>query len=284
MPRPPREFAAYEASGDYGDDPLEQARRNSDFGAHHYRSFVEGGGVVLIEKREQALDFLVEGLGLEEEPLQDGRLEDAPVLADGQLDTRPGPDRTEHYDSNGALVAIEIELGKGAFVLLPGGSWARNRRFEEGDRALLVVRLVERFQQGGRVLFDESVLAGPAHEGPLDLAFSARARLLSFHVLLLALLLTWSRAWSREFPRDPRPHDQLSPLARARALAGLLVRARRLDLLADFLRAGTLRRLGDETPPGWTDALAGRPVVDMEGLVRLDRDLRAFEGANRRTT
>jgi hypothetical protein len=281
MPRPPAEFADYEESADFAGDPLELAREGSDFSPRHYRSFMETGGVLVLPASDDALAFLQNGLGLETGPLERWRLDRLPVLEDGELELREREGRREYHDSNDQLIALEVEVEDGAFALLADGPWPRNQRLEDGDRALALVRVLEdlvaRRAPEGRFLLDEHVLGWTSHEGPLDLAFSAEARLLSLHVLLLALLATWARSWAREFPRDPRPHEQLSPLARARAQAGLLLRARRFEVLAGFLREGTLRGLGDATPPGWTDALAGRTVDDLDGLVRLDRDLRAFE-------
>jgi len=115
---------------------------------------------------------------------------------------------------------------------------------------------------------------------------------------VLALLVVWGRAWVREFPRDPEPLGQLSPLARARAQAGLLVRAGRVALLADSLRAGTLRRIGARVhgsrPPegeelssvvrrvaaehghperaeNWTAVFADRTVLDLAGVLSPSR-------------
>ncbi len=303
MPRAPESL-----SEEHADDPLRAARERGLLGRGRYVEFLEQGGSLVLAASEEALDFLESELDLEPDVLPAWELDGAPSLAQGELLELEQGGLTRFLGDGDELLAVRMRVGEGAAVLVADGRWLDNARLGDGDAGLALARLTERLAGraalGGRILFDEHVLGGGVSSGPVDLALAPDARLLSLHLILLALVAVWIGAWAREFPRDPPPLGQLSPLARARAQAGLLVRAGQAALLADFLRAGTLRRLGarvhgSRPPEGeeltavvhrlavergcperagdWTAALADRTVTDLAGLVRLDRELRRVE-------
>jgi hypothetical protein len=85
----------------------------------------------------------------------------------------------------------------------------------------------------------------------------------------------------REFARDTSSEATASPLLRARALSGLLVRARRFDLLSKFLLEGAAR-LAERRSPGLARDLerrAATPARSAEELERLAGEIRALERA-----
>jgi len=303
MPRAP------EPRGDeHAGDPLSVAREDGALGRGRYLEFMEQGGTLVLPATEEALFFLEDELGLEQRGLGPFELEGAPAVAPGEFLAGLDGELFELQGESGELFAVWTGVGDGYVALLAGGRWLDNGRIGEGDAGLVLARTAEYLagppESGARILFDEQVFGGGAPPGPVELAFAPDARLFSLHLLLLALLVVWWHAWVREFPRDPEPLNQLSPLARARAQSSLLVRAGRVGLLADSLRAGTLRRIGarlrgSEPPPGeelaslvhrvaaerghleraedWTAVLADRTVTDLAGLVQLDHRLRTIE-------
>jgi hypothetical protein len=305
MPRAPEEL-----DPDHSGDPLSQAREGGPFGRGRYREFIEQGGTLVLPSTDEAVYFLAEELGIESGALVTWELEGVPEIPGGELVASFDAGLYE-LGNDEQLFATWSGVGEGYVALVGDGPWLDNSRIEEGDASVALTRIVEYLagsgepeRTGARVLFDEHVFGGAPTAGPLSLAFETDSRLLSLHLLLLALLFVWFFAWVREFPRDPEPLDELAPLARARAQSGLLVRAGQAALLADFLRAGTLRRIGarlrgSEPPSGealtamvhavaverghperaadWTAVLADRTVTDLAGLTRLDRQLRNIE-------
>jgi hypothetical protein len=140
------------------------------------------------------------------------------------------------------VLAVIVPVGSGRLVLLGDDGFLDNAHLREQDHALLAVRLAEHLRPGGRLLFDEFALGLWQPHTATSLATSPQLFLITGHLLLLAILFVWTRAWVKTFPRDPPPLSRISPLARARSRAALCERARRYDLLAGMLRRGSLRR------------------------------------------
>ncbi|MBI5364393.1 MAG: hypothetical protein HZA53_14530, partial [Planctomycetes bacterium] len=140
-------------------------------------------------------------------------------------------------------LAATLRLGEGTIVVLADDAFASNAELGKEQNGELAVRLLEDRWRGGRLLFDEYALGRWEPETAASLAFSRELAPATWHLLLLLLAFAWMSAWVRAFARDPEPLDQLSPLSRARALANVLARARRVGVLAQFLRKGELARL-----------------------------------------
>jgi hypothetical protein len=179
---------------------------------------------------------------------------------------RAGPDQPEEPD----VLALELPVGDGRLVLLGTDSFLDNAHLRERDHALLAVRLEEAERAaGGALLFDESALGARANTSATELALSPRFFLATAHLVLLALLFVWTRAWVGAFPRDPQPLARVSPISRARARAALYERARRFDLLAAMLRRGAVRR--------WRATAHVRAPLDGDGEERFAAgDLRSI--------
>ena len=228
-----------------------------------YRRFVEEGGTLVLPADDETREFLGTVFELDaplgrsfadvsnevglrgEEPAR--VLFEERLSRDGEALRAPlaarGPEALA-TDAEGFVVALRIEQGAGAVVLLATDRFLTNELIALGEHALFFVRLVELLRPpGGPVHFDEFALGGWATPTKVELAFTPGARLLSLQLLLLALLWCWMHGWAREFPRDPPALDQRSPLARARAQAGLQLRAGHPAWLAERLRLGVLRRL-----------------------------------------
>ena len=315
-------------------DPLEAAREAGPGALRHYREFVEQGGTLLLPSGEAELEFLVRGLGIEAcadlERLTLAQANDEVRLAGEALELPWGEHAFADPASAGArfeplllgpegeLLAFELPLGRGTLAVLAGDRFLDNARLGEGDCAVLLARLAERYAGEGRarrVLFDEGALGRLASGSPIAMALAPRALPFTLHALALLALLVWRSAWVREFPRDPEPLEQLSPLVRAQSQAALLARGKKAAELASMLREGTLVRVsqrleggaregaaGEERAarvsrlaaasgaPGaverWREALLERRVASLAELAALDRDLRALEaeagGAERR--
>jgi hypothetical protein len=134
-----------------------------------------------------------------------------------------------------------VPVGSGQLVLLGDDSFLANEKLRERDHALFAVRLAEEFARGGRILFDEYALGLWQPRTAITLLGSEHLLLATLQIVALLLLALWRSAWAREFPRDPRPLESASPLLRARALASLLARAGRTDVLERFARDESLR-------------------------------------------
>ena len=253
--------AADEASSEepVAEDPLEIARARGASGLARYREFMEQGGTLVLPATESVLAFLVEGLGLAADAIPELESDDAPA--------RFGRDLT---DARG--LAKTLPVGAGGCRLIPPGDYLDNDELDEEGHALFLVRTVELGDPDGRLLFDEYALGLGAGESSASLAVSPRGLLLTLNLALVLLVVTWRSAWAREFPRDPEPLGRVSPLARARGLAAVMIRAERFDALADMLRAGDGRRGAPEPP----ERLRHTPTT-LDELAELDRELREAE-------
>lgn len=165
-------------------------------------------------------------------------------------------------------LALRAGVGRGWLVLLADDRWLENKSLSRGDNGLYLVRLVEQLMPPGRpggsgvLRFDDFGVGGWEPGSWAGLLVSRRGLLASVQVALLLLALAWALGWVRSFPRDPRPLERLSPLARARALAALYLRAGRPDLLAELLRGGLRRRIAA------TALGAGRRALEGEAFER----------------
>lgn len=271
------------------------------FGLAHYRAFVESGGTLVLAADDAARTFLAEDLGIPESSLVEREKEPtilartfrdedgAPVeleIVPGHLLRPPAPDSPARViaavsEGDAGILAVEIPAGRGRVVLLGDDSFLGNGYIGEHDHAWFAVRLAEAFAPGRRVLFDEYAL-GTWHPGsPASILASAKLFLASLHALLLIALVVLRAAWVREFARDPSSEATASPLLRARALSGLLVRARRFDLLSKFLLEG-IGRLAERRSPDLAHDLerrAATPARSAEELERLAAEIRALERA-----
>ena len=231
----------------------------------HYRRFLEAGGTLLATAEEDVLRFLSEELGLVEvEELDVERPDEVAVdtlpevtFASGAR-VRPvgrggswftgGEEGVEletlARDAEGRDLVVRLEVGRGACVLVASRDWFRNQVLRRPENAVRVVRLFEELEPFQRVLFDEYALGSWKPPSATGLALGPRPRILTLHLLALAALLLWRAVGRRGFAREPDAARALSPLTRARGLAGLYLRRRRFSLLAHQLRSASLRRLG----------------------------------------
>lgn len=226
-----------------------------------YVQFIEAGGTLVLPVSDLTQTFITEHLGFdglaglcaptEAEPerlriqLPDG----STVRADWPLASAfpgflyGGPCTPLLQDELGLPLALEVRLGAGHLVLLGSDDFLSNAALDTADHALLLVRIVEEFAQGGPVLFDEYALGRWRPTGATEMALKPRFAAITWHLALLLLLFVWRHAWVREFPRDPESLAAVSPLARARSTASLLERAGRIDLAASRLIDGVLASL-----------------------------------------
>lgn len=230
----------------------------------HYRRFLEEGGTILLHFDDNARKFLVDELGLSvcedlhaspdavagPRSVRDRRGEELELAVEqgGLLFPPPAESTGEALwwgESTGGkeVLATMVPVGSGQLVLLGDDSFLSNEKLREHDHALFAVRLAEEFARGGRILFDEYALGLWRPRTAMTLLGSSKLLLATLQIAALLLLALWSSAWVREFPRDPRELESASPLLRARALASLLARAGRFDVLGRFLREGTLRKI-----------------------------------------
>ncbi len=133
----------------------------------------------------------------------------------------------------------DAALSNGSVFLLGSAAWLANDSIGREEHGLLAVRLAEAAVGAApaTILFDEYALGGWRPRSKGSLAFAPASRALTLALLAALAIFVWRLAWPREFPRDPKPLDTISPLARARAQAALLERAGRLDLLAPHAQA-----------------------------------------------
>ncbi len=303
-------------------DALDLAREVSLRSPQHLRSFLEQGGVLAAALSSEMLEFLRADVGLGE--LAGAKIETldpAPGrvrLASGeqleiQLESTArlsglgtGVERNVLASTlRGETVALELPIGRGALVLLASEGFLDNSALRSADNALFLVRLHELLAPQG-VLFDEQALGSWSESGPFDLALSPRLRLLTLHLVLVALIAAWSTSFAREFPRDPEPLLATAALERARGISALALRADRPGVLGRELVRGTLQRIAQrlrtplpesESARRWLERLceaAGLPrsgagierwdaellrahVRTREDLARLDAGLRTLE-------
>ena len=245
----------------------------------HYLRFVEEGGTLVAHADPDLVDFLAQDLELDEfadlAQHEDGIGEEAFLGSGEVLDIAwphfPVPDERDQLemllaDEDERPLTLSLQVGRGRVVLLSTTEDPfDNAQLPQDQHALFLVRLAERFAGTRPVRFDDYALGLWTPTSPLQLALGPRALLLSLHLLLFVVLLVWSAAWVRAFPRDPRPLERTSPVERARGFAGLLARHRRFDLLGRALQRGVFRRLARRV---------GRRERDEEGSVHtpLERD------------
>jgi len=230
----------------------------------HYRRFLEEGGTLILKLDDESRLFLVDELGLvaceDVHPntdaeagvrrVRDRRGEEIEVAVEQGSMLLPPPDGSTAEalwwggtpgGQDEDVLAVMVPVGSGQLVLLGDDSFLANEKLREHDHALLAVRLAEEFARGGRILFDEYALGLWRPRTAMTLLGSKSLLLATLQIAALLLLALWSSAWAREFPRDPRALESASPLLRARALASLLTRAGRIDVLERYHREGTLR-------------------------------------------
>lgn len=298
-----------------GEKPSSSPARVGAFGLAHYGEFVRSGGVLVIAAGHETKRFLVEDLEIPSSAIP----QVADYVEDGveQFEDPSGDRLSIDVKKSGVLVpeppgsaarpivqvqseelrrmdvlAAEIPLGAGRVVLLGDDTFLANKRIGEYDHALFAVHLVRALapssgssppwsDQGKRVLFDEYALGTWQPGTPAAILASPRLFLASLHALLLLGLAVLGAAWAREFPRDPMTQRTTSPLLRARALGGLLVRAKRFDVLSRFLLEGAARGL-ERRDPKAANALrerSARPAGSARELEGLADEVRAIERA-----
>ncbi|MEM7309896.1 MAG: hypothetical protein AAF682_24690 [Planctomycetota bacterium] len=323
LPEAPREAPDYlqriwdemdeaEESGDPDAERPPVTRRLRD--PRHYRRFVEEGGVLVAALDDGRRAFLLDELGLERvEEITRSELEsDAPqgvVTRRGQeLSVGWGARRWLNAPDLGELetlvadaddparsVVLRVPVGRGELVLLPTDELADNDTLEEGDNALLLVRVVEALGPLDGIYFDEFALGGWVPETPLELALAPGRFALTAHLALLVVLAVWSLAWASAFARDPESLGRTSPRARARSQGELLARLGRFDLLAGMLRRGVFARLpgatrrrpapaaepgdsrGDDDEPRLEAHEVRRALGTVEHLARDEHEVAAWE-------
>lgn len=237
-----------------GDQPLRDALELSPAHPRHYRSFVAQGGRLFVEcAADLDLERLTNEFGFSELAHLARREvdDDAATIwraSDGE-ELRVGSAEGACFegmeslpraiplwiDAESRVRAFELPVGRGRLVLFAQRGLFDNATLASNDHAVIALRLVERAGRDRRILLDESngFLGAPTL---LELAWRPRARPFTLGLILLALMTSWRAFAAREIPRDPPPVDRLSPRSRARAMANLMLRARRYDLIADDLR------------------------------------------------
>jgi hypothetical protein len=308
-PAPPPALPAALARA--GEAPVAGPRRGRDLA--HYRSFVQDGGTLLVLGVDEAVlatlrdelgldvpdvDFEAEELDPTELVLSDERIPWSGTLP-GALSLGAGQPLVSTDDGRVLAAAVPSGQGRVGLLVLESERLANRDLREDAEGLLLLVRLLEGLRPFERVLFDEYALGAWHPPAALGLAFTPRIYLLSAHLLLLLVLLSWRSAWSGPFARDPEPLRAVSPLARARGTGRLLARGGRFELLASYLRRGRLarweartgrtgaeadepmrlRRLarGDERRLARLSELWARRPADEAELARLDAELGGFE-------
>jgi len=290
LPRVPFDF-----DGRKGSD--QRVDLDTELGAEHspraYRRFVATGGTLVLAAGPGVGELLAEHLGIEAvralaAPNESEMHEIVIPWSDAQalsLEWPAADPLTElarshglepcFEDASGRVLALELPMKQGRVVLLAWDGFLDNERLAEADAATLLVRLVERLAPRGPILFDEYALGGWKPRSELEVAFGPQLGVLSVQLLLLLACFAWRHTWVREFPRDPPAHAALTPLARARAIASLHLRARRPDQLARVLTAEVLRDIarglhcaphGGVVAAGDTAAEAAREALARETL------------------
>lgn len=140
-------------------------------------------------------------------------------------------------------LVVEIPHGAGRALAIADGFLFDNGAIADAEHGLLLVRIAEEMAPGARILFDEHALGLWEPEGLGGVATRPSLLLLTLHLAAIGLAAAWLRAWPRAFPRDPEPLETFSPLRRARALARLAERARRVEVLVPAARAASLARV-----------------------------------------
>jgi hypothetical protein len=278
--------------------------RAGAFGLEHYRTFLEAGGNLVLPASDAAREFLAESLGIDPSAIPassasapagvrtivgaGGETMEVDVAEGGVLlPVPPGflaqPILSTEGTGGGDLeiLAAALPVGRGSVVLLGDDTFLANTHIGEHDHAILAVRLAEWLAPGKRVLFDEYALGTWSPGSPASILASPILFLATLHALLLLGILVVRAAWSREFPRDPLSQATVSPLLRARALAGLLARAGRFDVLSKMLVEGAARGVERRSPETARKLLAraASPARSAADLDRLAGEVRAIERA-----
>lgn len=246
-------------------EPKEQGlQRIGQHALEHYKDFVESGGTLIVPARDEVREFLVEKLGFEAcggiVRSTSAEARERLVRTNGgetlTLDVAHGgvfepldfnsPARPMWTVADGERefpFVVTVPEGAGSVVLLADDSFVANEEIGHKDHALAAVRLVEELARGGTLFLDEYELGAWRPQSAYALAFTPKLVLVTLHLGLLLALFVWMAAFVRAFPRDPEPLELHSPLMRARAQATVLERAKRVELLAAFLRRGVFDRL-----------------------------------------
>ncbi len=229
----------------------------------YYKSFVEGGGTIVLAAGEDTKRFLEDALGLTE--AHDLELDTAVpgdverVRTSGGLDVELSgavSGAFEDFDQGGKAraiwtveqnesalpFAVEFPSGLGAVVVLASDQFVENRHIGEHQHALAALRLVEELSKGDPILFSEYEAGRWDPPSPLAMLFGRNLFLASMHGVLLLGLFVWMHGHARAFARDPEPLALFSPYLRARSLADVFTRGRRVGTLAALLRSGALAR------------------------------------------
>ncbi len=231
----------------------------------------------------------------------DGLLVSSSVHAPSEL--RDESEESAARLAEGVPGLIRIPVGRGSLVLMVSDRAFTNEYLRVADHGRMAVRLAEEYARGKPILFDEYALGRWSPGSWTTMATSNRLILLSIHLVLTLALLSWSLAWVRAFPRDAKPAEPLSALARVRSRASLFLRGGRPSLLAHQLRSGTLRALyvreklrrraneegyegeieellGGTAEPeearSWVDRLAVRDEMSRDELVEFKEKLEGF--------
>jgi len=324
----PPPFAGAEQDEAAQDEPLRDALARGWSNPQHYRRFAAQGGNVIVELHEDAeLRRLAQEFGfIELEHLRleapgeerteaaqgaswvDGEQLSLAVDASTQLlglESVPDGVRLLDTDQDRAL-GFEVPIGRGALLLVLGGSMFDNQRLARHDHAVLAVRLAERGPRAGTIHLDEFTGLGGGAPTLLELALAPRALPFTLAFAALALLALWRSFGAREIPLEAPPPAGMSPLTRTLARGRLLQRAKRYDMIAGQLRRGTLRRVGARAgipaaqslaaasgpqaaaawaqraapgsdPQRWVELLCARDPQRAAELERFDLELRELE-------
>ncbi len=237
----------------------------------HYREFVERGGTLMLRGDAAATHFLADDLGFEacRSLVIDGDVTESNA---GDCTVHTGADEDLHVGIDGAVFApldpnstarvvwtatcserthpfvVEVREGAGSVVLLAQDSFVRNGAIGEHDNAVAAVRLVEQVLGDGRLLLDAYETGSWSPPSLFGLLLSPRFLLATLHVCMFLAMFVWMQAFARAFPRDREALELFSSIARARALGGVLARARRYPALATLMRRGVFAQLSRRIP------------------------------------
>ena len=255
-------------------DAAESTRRDSD--TTHYLRFVREGGTLLLVGPNDFVEWLTSDLQLAaaEELRWDVRKRSTrrealfDLEAEGDWDaelqlrlSRQANHALEPLEASSSWEVlatdrrrnrgprlVRLPVQRGAIAVLAGADLFRNDRVSERDNGLYFLRALEALgvgPGGPAIAFDDYAEGGWSPASPLALAMGPSVRLVTLHLLALALTFLWAAGWVGPFarPRDDRNRKAVAPAARARGVANLYVKAERWDLLARLLQRGTLRAL-----------------------------------------
>lgn len=143
--------------------------------------------------------------------------------------------KDEFGDDEDAVFAAIVRHGLGRVVVVAVPSAFQNQLLPVLDNGLVFVRLIEHLQAGKpspRVpTFDQYVIVGAKQTSWVGALFRPPLLPATLAVLLVLLAWAWSVSARRSFPLDRRLARRPPPAERARALAGLMSRARHPEWL-----------------------------------------------------